>query len=201
MAIYKYLKELWKKPKENLGELWKERLVEWRQEPSSVRIGKPTRIDKARSLGYKAKQGVIVIRQKVSRKQRMRPQVSGGRRPKAFRKKKVTNMNYQAIAEQRANKKYINCEVLNSYYVAEDGQNKWYEVILVDKAHPQITNDKDLNFLSTTTGRASRGLTSAGRKHRGLRNKGKGAEKARPSQAGVFRKKVKSQKRNQNRFN
>jgi len=196
MAIYKYLREIWKKPKENLKDLWKERLIEWRKEGATTRIKKPTRLDKARSLGYKAKQGVIIVRQKVSRKQRMRPQVAGGRRPKTFRHKKVTNMNYQAIAEQRANKKYVNCEVLNSYYVAEDGQNMWYEVILIDKAHPQIINDTDLNWISYKTGRAFRGLTSAGRKHRGLRNKGKGAEKVRPSASAIYRKKVKVQKRN-----
>ena len=99
-------------------------------------------------------------------------------------------MNYQAIAEQRANKKYVNCEVLNSYYVAEDGQHMWYEVILIDRAHPQITSDTDLNWISYKTGRAFRGLTSAGRKHRGLRNKGKGAEKLRPSRtANAFRRK------------
>lgn len=195
MAIYKYLRELWKKPKENLGDLWKERLIVWRKEPSTVRLDKPTRLDRARSLGYKAKPGIIVVRQKVSRKRRMRPQVAGGRRPKTFRHRKITNINYRAICEQRANKKYVNCEVLNSYYVAEDGKNVWYEVILVDKAHPQIMNDKDLNWMVYKTGRAFRGLTSAGRKHRGLRNKGKGSEKARPSKNAVYKKKSNKQKR------
>ncbi len=191
MAIYKYIKDLWKKPKENLGPLWKERLVEWRAQETTVRIAKPTRIDRARALGYKAIQGFVITRQRVSTKRRMRPQVSGGRRPKAFRKKKVLNMNYQQIAERRTNDKYVNCEVLNSYFVAKDGQNKWYEIIMVDKTHPRIIADKELNFLCTKTGRAYRGLTSAGRKSRGLRNKGKGAEKVRPSASAIYRKKAK----------
>ncbi|MBW2998453.1 50S ribosomal protein L15e [Candidatus Woesearchaeota archaeon] len=195
MGLYKYIRQTWKRPKENLGQLWKDRLIEWRQEQSTVRIDKPTRIDRARSLGYKAKPGVIVVRQRVSRKGRMRPARSGGRRPKAYRFSKITNMNYRAIAEQRANKKYVNCEVLNSYYVAEDGKFFWYEVILVDKAHPQITSDKDLNFLSYSTKRAFRGQTSAGKKHRGLRTKGKGSEKLRPSASAAYRKKVSRQKR------
>jgi len=45
------------------------------------------------------------------------------------------------IAEERAAKKYPNLEVLNSYYVTEDGSHKWYEVILVDPHHPVIRNE------------------------------------------------------------
>ena len=188
MGAYKYIREAWKKPKEN--SLWKERLVQWRKEPVTVRLAKPTRLDRARSLGYKAKQGIIIVRQKVSRKRRMRPAVAGGRRPKAYRHRKILNMNFQQIAEMRANKKYINCEVLNSYYVAEDGQNMWYEVILVDRTHPATIANEKLNWISLKQGRASRGLTSAGRKNRGLRNKGKGAEKLRPSRNAAYKRKA-----------
>ena len=191
MGVYKYIREAWKKPKESL--LLKERLILWRKEPITIRIARPTRLDRARSLGYKAKQGIIIVRQRVSRKKRMRPAVSGGRRPKAYRHKKVLNLNYQQIAEMRANKKYKNCEVLNSYYVAEDGQNMWYEVILVDRTHPAVLANKKLNWISLKQGRATRGLTSAGRKNRGLRNKGKGAEKVRPSRNANYKRKAKKQ--------
>ena len=34
--------------------------------------------------------------------------------------KKNLDKNYQLIAEERTSKKYPNCEVLNSYYVAKD---------------------------------------------------------------------------------
>ena len=46
-----------------------------------------------------------------------------------------------------------------------------------------IKSDRKINWIcdSTHKGRVFRGLTSAGRKSRGLRNKGKGAEKIRPS--------------------
>ncbi len=190
MGVYKYIRNLWKKPKEN--PLWRERLIQWRREPNTVRISRPTRLDRARSLGYKAKGGILIVRQRISRSKRMRPGNLKGRRPKTFRHKKVTNMNYQQICEQRANKKFPNCEVLNSYYVAEDGKSFWYEIILVDRAHPQIIADKDLNWISITQGRAFRGLTSSGRKARGLRNKGKGAEKLRPSRNAVYKIKAKS---------
>jgi large subunit ribosomal protein L15e len=89
----------------------------------------------------------------------------------------------QRIAEERAARKYPNMEVLNSYWVGEDGKHKWYEVILIDPCHPAIKADPQLNWLCTGKhrGRAFRGLTSAGKKGRGLRNKGIGAEKVRPS--------------------
>ena len=57
MGIYKYIKQLWKNPKKNNPELWKKRLIQWRREPVTIRIDKPTRIDKARELGYKAIKG------------------------------------------------------------------------------------------------------------------------------------------------
>ena len=166
-----------------MPELWKARLIKWRREPVSVRIEKPTRIDKARTLGYKALQGFIIVRQRVNRGGRKRAQIKKGRRPKNTRRKKIVAKNYRRIAEERANRKYPNCEVLNSYWVAEDGMHAWYEIILVDPQHPVIKSRKDLKWINEPQhrGRVYRGLTSAGRKSRGLRNKGKGAEKARPS--------------------
>ncbi len=183
MGMYQYVRELWKAPSEGLGELWQKRLIEWKSEDASVRIERPTRLDKARSLGYKAKQGYILIRQRVDRGGRQREKIRKGRKNKQFSRRKDLDKSYQSVAEQRAVKKYANCEVLNSYYVGEDGLHYWYEVILVDKAHPAILADPRINWIANpaNTGRVFRGLTSAARKSRGLKNKGKGAEKLRPS--------------------
>ncbi len=183
MGIYKYVKDLWKNPKKNMPDLWKERLVAWRKEDATVRVEKPTRLDRARALGYKAKQGYVIVRQRVNRGGRMRPKIRHARRPKARRHKKIVALNYQHIAERRASKNYPNCEVLNSYWVAEDGKYKWYEVILLDKSHPVIITDPKTKWVAfpANRNRVMRGLTSAARRSRGLHNKGKGAEKARPS--------------------
>ena len=182
-GFYKYVREAWKKPKETMPELWKERLQKWRRSPSTVRVKRPTRIDRARSLGYKAKPGFIVVRQRVKRGGRMRPKIRRGRRSKRFHQRLNLSKNYQQVAEERANRKYINCEVLNSYWVADDGKYYWYEIILLDRSHPAVITDKDRGWITMKQhrGRAARGLTSAGRKSRGLRNKGQGAEKIRPS--------------------
>jgi large subunit ribosomal protein L15e len=183
MGTYKYIRDLWKKPKESMPELWKQRLVLWRKQPVTIRIERPTRLDRARSLGYRAKQGIIIARQRVLRGGRQKPKPAGGRRPKRMTRRKIVGKNYQQIAEERAARAFKNCQVLNSYYVAHDGKHYWYEVILVDKAHPSVLADKRLSWIAKPSqkGRAARGITSAGKKSRGLRHKGKGAEKARPS--------------------
>lgn len=191
MGYLKYVRDLWKKPKENLGGILTERIIKWRKEPVTVRLERPTRIDRARSLGYKAKQGYIIVRQRVDRGGRMRPNITGGRRPKHNRQRMVLDKNYRQVAEERASKQYVNCEVLNSYLVGKDGIYYWFEVILVDRAHPSIKADPRINWICSKKGRTQRGLTSAGRKSRGLRNKGKGAEKLRPSRSANLKRRGK----------
>ncbi len=180
MGAYKYIREAWKKPSENtaVGEY----LLQFRRETATVRVLHPTRIDRARSLGYKAKQGVFVVRQRVTRGGHKRPDIKGGRRPKANTQKKVVNKSYQQIAEERVARQYTNCEVLNSYLVIEDGLHKWFEVIMVDRTSKVVLKDDSLNWISLQKGRVFRGMTSAGKKSRGLRNKGLGSEKVRPTQ-------------------
>mgnify|MGYP000288814103 CR=1 FL=1 len=168
-GMYHYLREIWKKP----WDLVKKRLVKWRREPVVKRIEKPTRLDRARALGYKAKQGFIVVRVRVRKGGRDRPLYGrGGRKPsKAGVKKFTPKKSLQWVAEEKAARKYPNLEVLNSYYVGEDGQYKWYEVILVDKHHPAIKSDKHVRWITQPqhTRRVFRGLTSAGKKARALR--------------------------------
>jgi large subunit ribosomal protein L15e len=191
MTFYKSLRERWKKPRKE-GH-YKSRLIEWRKQPSTLKIDRPTRLDRARSLGYKAKQGIIVVRQRIIRGGKTKPKF-GRRRSKRFSKKLNLSKSYQAMAEERASKKYANLEVLNSYLVMKDGKYSWYEVIMVDWANPVIRKDKKLSFMVNKRGRATRGLTSAAKKSRGLRNKGKGAEKFRPSKRAVAKKRISKKK-------
>lgn len=183
MGVYKHLRKLYQQPKKNLGDVWKNRLILWRKEPVSVRLDRPTRLDRARSLGYRAKQGIVIVRQRVIRGGRMRSKASvGRRRPKTSRRTKIVNKNYQQVAEERVARRYTNLNVLNSYEVIKDGRYYWFEVILFDPNHPAIKSDKKLGPLTKSqhTGRVFRGLTSAGRRGRGiLTKKGKGAEKLR----------------------
>jgi len=174
MGMYKYIRKAWLKPRKT--PLYKEKLLQWKKQPSTVRVEHPTRLDKARALGYKAKQGFIIVRQKVKRGGRMRPQFKAGRRSKHMRRKKIVNINYRQIAEQRAQKSYTNMEVLNSYFVGKDKSYYWYEIIFIDRIHKQVL--KTHPFIKKQKGRVYRGKTAAGRKSRGvLTHKGKGTEK------------------------
>jgi len=180
MGVFKYLLKAWRTGGMN-KELKRERLIQWRREPVTLRIERPTRIDRARSLGYRAKPGMFVVRQRVARTAHRRPKVVKGRTTKRQGVSMDLRKNYQWIAQERAGRAFKNCEVLNSYWVAEDGKYYWFEVIMVDRSHPQTKADGRTSWISQAKGRAQRGLTSAARKTRGLRHKGKGVEKARPS--------------------
>ena len=183
--LYQYVREAWKKPGTGQFErlMW-ERLIQWRHEPVFVRVEHPTRIDRARGLGYKAKSGYVVVRTRVRRGGLRRPKFWGGRHPKRRGRLKITMAkNIQRIAEERVARHHRNLEVLNSYWVGQDGMHKFYEVILVDPQHPAIRNDPKIAWIAhpANRGRVYRGLTSAGKKGRGLMYKGKGVEKVRPS--------------------
>ncbi|MGB9675531.1 MAG: 50S ribosomal protein L15e [Candidatus Nanoarchaeia archaeon] len=182
MGYAKYLSELWTKPKENFGtERWRAWLMSLRREPAIVRLEKPTRLDKARLLGYKAIQGIFIVRSRVPKGGRKRPKPGHGRRPKRYGRFIETRKSKQLIAEQRAARKFPNAEVINSYWVGEDGKYAWYEVIMADRA--QASKHPSFAWLANPANkrRVYRGLTSAGKKSRGLRKKGPSATKFRPS--------------------
>ena len=94
-GAYKYLEELWKKKQsDTMRFLQRVRAWEYRQLPSIVRVPHPTRIDKARRLGFKVvsymlrnstilhaglqtKQGYVIYRVRVRRGGRKRPVSKG----------------------------------------------------------------------------------------------------------------------------
>jgi len=147
MGVYTMLENLWREKPEELRALMKQRLIRWRRQPAVVRVRKPLRLDRARKLGYKAKQGFVVVRVRVRRGGFQKPRPRAGRRPKALGvvKHKV-NVTMMEEAIHRAQKKYPNLYPIGAYWVAEDGLYKWYEVIMVDPYHQSILNDKELKL-------------------------------------------------------
>src|SRR4030042_1692645 len=182
---YKYSAEAWTKPEKSfVDELNRQRMIVWRRKSVVIRIDKPTRLDKARKLGYKAKQGFVLARVRIRRGGLRKPRPRSGRRPKRMGVKKFKpSKSLRLIAEERVARKFPNLQVLNSYWVGEDGVSKWFEIVLVDPQHPSIKADKNINWICEKqhTGRVFRSLTSAGKKVRSLRGRGRGREKARPS--------------------
>lgn len=145
MGTLSYITDLWKKPyEEPLRRVIKARLLKWRREPSVVRVEKPTRLDKARKYGYKAKQGIVVVRVRVRRGPFNRRRPNTGRKPKRMGVYGIAlSTNLQVVAEQRAARRFRNLEVLGSYWVGEDAIYKWFEVVMIDPNHPAIRSDPD----------------------------------------------------------
>lgn len=181
MSSYDRIQETFQQEYKVRSPEYRARLTQWRKQPVVARVERPTNLARARSLGYKAKQGVVIARVRVGRGRRMRPKPDLGRKPSKAGRFFSPAKSLQRQAEERAARKFINCEVVNSYWVGEDGERKFFEVILVDRAHPAIFSDSTYAGIAAQRGRAFRGLTSAGRKGRGLTTKGTGAEKVRPS--------------------
>ena len=192
MGAYKYIKQTMiseykgiKDTDYDYKQLYRQRLIEWRRDPAAITlIERPTNIVRAKELGYKAKQGIYVARIKVRKGSGMHVRPNKGRKPHRMGTVKKTRIkSIQTIAEERVNSAFPYFEVLNSYLVGEDGQRKYYEVILVDPYEPAIATDKELSWIvsSKHSGRVFRGKTSSARKSRGLMYRGKGVEKARPS--------------------
>ena len=184
-SMYAYVREAWNKPdsSEVKNLLW-DRMQTWRREGSVIRIDHPTRIDRARALGYKAKQGIAIVRVQVRRGGRRRSRYVRARRSARMGKNRITPAkSIQRIAEERASRRYPNMEVLNSYWVGQDGKLKYYEVILIDSHHPAVRNDPVFAWVAgpANRGRAERGKTAAGRRGRGMGARGRGTEKTRPS--------------------
>uniref|UniRef100_A0A8W8MJI2 Ribosomal protein L15 n=1 Tax=Magallana gigas TaxID=29159 RepID=A0A8W8MJI2_MAGGI len=68
MGAYKYMQEIYRKKQSDiLRFLLRVRSWQYRQLSSCHRAPRPTRPDKARKLGYKAKQGFVIYRVRVRR--------------------------------------------------------------------------------------------------------------------------------------
>ena len=130
--------------KENSTEL-RAKAVIWRKQNAVTRVDKPSRITRARRLGYKAKQGITVVRMRVGtggmRKQRPR----GGRRPKHLGVTRIkAAVSMKQVAERRVLERHPNMKLLGSYFLYKDGMHYWFEIILADPSHPSIIKDKEL---------------------------------------------------------
>jgi large subunit ribosomal protein L15e len=157
MGAYKYIRETLKKQYKDRDGVFRAKVISWRKEQAMVKLERPTNLARARTLGYKAKQGYILVRIRVDKGRRARQRPMGGRKHKNYHVFEQPGMSHQAIAEQRVNRKYRNLEVLNSYWIGEDGNYKYFEVILADPAKATVNVSSAIR-----TGKTFRGLTSSG---------------------------------------
>merc|ERR1712014_439640 len=124
MGAYKYMQELYRKKQcDVMRFLQRVRCWQYRQLSTIHRASRPTRPDKARRLGYRAKQGYVIYRIRIRRGGRKRPV------PKGATYGKPTNQgvnslknqrSHQAIAEERVGRRCKALRVLSSYWVGQD---------------------------------------------------------------------------------
>ncbi|KAF3527663.1 hypothetical protein DY000_02038765 [Brassica cretica] len=165
-GAYQYVSELWRKKQSDVMRFTQRiRCWEYRQQPSIVRLVRPTRPDKARRLGYKPKQGVTQLK---------------------FQRSKRSVVRNLLVANLVA----LGSSTPTAYWLNEDSTYKYYEIILVDPAHNAVRNDPRIIWICNPVHkhRELRGLTSEGKKNRGLRGKGHNNHKNRPSRQSTWRR-------------
>nr|AFR90237.1 L15 ribosomal protein [Sterkiella nova] len=190
MGAYKYLEELWRKKQSDiLRFVMRMRSWEYRQLPVIHKVHRPSRVDKARKLGYKAKQGYVIYRIRIRRGGRKRPVSKGIVYGKPVNqginqlKPARSHRSTAEESEERVGRRCTNLRVLNSYWIGQDGTFKFYEVILVDPNHKAVKNDPRINWIASPKHkhRENRGLTASGKKNRGINKRGVKATGQRPS--------------------
>jgi large subunit ribosomal protein L15e len=154
--MYKYIREAFQKEYKERSQVLRQRITEWRKLGTVARIERPTNLARARTLGYKAKDGLFMARVAVGRGQRKRPHPWGGRKPAKNVAYLSPGKSLQRAAEEKAARVFRNLEVINSYWVGQDGTKKYFEIIMADRSIVP----------GAPKGRAFRGLTSAAKKGR-----------------------------------
>ena len=172
MGAAKYIKEAfqneWKGTKDanyDYAGLMRKRGIEFRNdERAVVKVEHPTNLVAARTVGYKAKQGIFVVRARVRKGTGTHHRPKNKRSPKRQGQAKLSRkLNTQAMAEQKVSKRFENAEAIGSYKIAEDGKWHYFEVVMADRNASTILADKNLKFLAKGhQGRAERGKTFAG---------------------------------------
>ena len=168
MGMYKQVKKNIISGFKTRSETYRGRLIKWHSEAPITKIEKPTNIARARELGYRAKQGVVVARVRVTGGRKHRSKADGGRKPSKSAAYYTRHKSLKVVAEEKASRKFMNCEVLNSYFIGNAGAENYYEVILLDRGNSAITSDRTYGNIISQRGRAFRSTTRAGKKIRGL---------------------------------
>ena len=167
MDAYKYIQEQWRKKQSDVMRfLLRVRCWQYCQLSAVHGAPCPTWRDKARQLGYKAKQGYIIYRIHVHH---------GGRKclvPKGATYGKpvhhgVNQLKFarslQSIAEERVGHNCGALRVLNSYWVGEDSTYRFFEVVLIDPFYEVIRRNPDTQSITKPVHKQREmcGLTSA----------------------------------------
>ena len=131
MGASKYIRKNEKSIYKN-KERVKQLLAESRKGSILERVERPSKLFRAKELGYRAKPGYVVIRARISKGGFRRPRINHARRPSKAGIFYNLNISKQKIAEGRVMRAYRNMRLLGSYFLVDDGQSSWYEVLIMD---------------------------------------------------------------------
>ncbi|MCX6767862.1 MAG: 50S ribosomal protein L15e [Candidatus Micrarchaeota archaeon] len=130
MGMYKYVRESFAATYKHRPPEYRAKIAAWRKRTAVERVEKPYNPIRARALGYRAKKEFVTVRVRVKKGKRRLAKRASGRKPGKNIKYRPLSFSLQRLAEQRAAKDYCNLRVVGSYYVGEEGMNKYFEVIL-----------------------------------------------------------------------
>lgn len=137
--MYRHISKTWRSMTKDASPAFKQRAIAWRRGATLERLERPSRLDRARALGYKAKQGIVVVRIKITRGGMRQKRPTSGRRPKHLGVLKIKgHFSSQDTANRRVLERFPNTELIGSYPVYQDGRYLWFEVILADTKSPSV---------------------------------------------------------------
>lgn len=128
--MYKYIQKTFEAQYDQRSPEYRARLTLWRKQPVITRVDGPTNIARAHSVGYKARKDFVVARVRVKKGKRIRARADQGRKPGRNRKRENPGKGWQWFAEQKALRRFPNLSLIGSYYVGEDGQQSFYEIVM-----------------------------------------------------------------------
>lgn len=140
--MYSHIQDTWVQYYKKRPEEYKQLLEKLRAMPRVFRVERPFRLNRARAIGYRAKQGYVVLVVKTSKGGMKIQRPRSGRRQRHIGSRLISGQaSKYDIAVKRAAGEYRNLKLLGGYYLAEDGKHVWYELIMVD---PQIVKEPGL---------------------------------------------------------
>ncbi len=133
MGAYKYIKESFENSFRQRSDSFRNRLQKFRGKKTVEKLDKPTNPVRARELGFKARKDFSVAIVRIKRGKRARGKPDQGRKPGRNRKYVNPGSSIQEYAERKAQKRFPNLYVFNSYLIGEDGMHKYFEVLMQDR--------------------------------------------------------------------
>ncbi|HEV8290235.1 MAG TPA: hypothetical protein VGQ00_04775 [Candidatus Norongarragalinales archaeon] len=130
MGAFKYITKNFQQSYAQRSDIYRARIQAWRQGNTITRLENPTNPPRAHSLGYRATKEFVIARVRLHKGRFRREATDLGRKHGNTRKHQHPGKERAWFAEEKCGRRFPNLEPINSYWVGEDGQYKYFEVIM-----------------------------------------------------------------------